>query len=132
LTTRHVQGDRLLVTETMRGRYQGGQVVVSVSASALELPASPSSLLAGRGAMSNDKALIPVWTLATGDVQIPSFADDGPMTAGRLAELRSVLAALADSPIATLEVHPLPDNLDRPRGIPLDAGAGVLQAAGSR
>jgi hypothetical protein len=25
--------------------------------------------------MSNDKALIPVWTLATGDVQVPPFAD---------------------------------------------------------
>ena len=76
--------------------------------------------------MSDDKALVPVWTLATGDVQVPQIAGNGPMTAERLAELRNVLAALADSPIATLEVHPLPDNLDRSRGIPLDAASPPL------
>jgi len=52
--------------------------------------------------MSDDKALVPVWTLATSDVQVPQIAGNGPMTAERLAELRNVLAALADSPIATL------------------------------
>ena len=77
--------------------------------------------------MSDDKALVPVWTLATGDVQLPPIAGNGPMTAERLAELRNVLAALADSPIATLEVHPLPDNLDRFRGIPLDAASPLAQ-----
>lgn len=49
------------------------------------------------------------------------------MTAERLAELRGVLAALADAPIATLEVHPLPDKLDRSRGIPLDAASPLAQ-----
>jgi hypothetical protein len=34
---------------------------------------------------------------------------------------------LADSPIATLEVHPLPDNLDHFRGIPLDAASPLAQ-----
>ena len=77
--------------------------------------------------MSDNKALVPVWTLATGDVQVPPIAGNGPMTAERLAELRNVLAALADSPIATLEVHPLPDNLDRSRGIPLDAASPLAQ-----
>lgn len=77
--------------------------------------------------MSDDRALVPVWTLATGDVRVPPIAGDGPMTAERLAELRNVLAALADSPIATLEVHPLPDNLDRSRGIPLDAASPLAQ-----
>ena len=77
--------------------------------------------------MSDDRALVPVWTLATGDVQVPPIAGNGPMTAERLAELRNVLAALADSPIATLEVHPLPDNLDRSRGIPLDAASPLAQ-----
>ena len=77
--------------------------------------------------MSDDKALVPVWTLATGDVRVPPIAGNGPMTAERLAELRNVLAALADSPIATLEVHPLPDNLDRSRGIPLDAASPLAQ-----
>src|SRR5580693_1180390 len=77
--------------------------------------------------MSDDKALVPVWTLATGDVRVPPIAGNGPMTAERLAELRTVLAALADSPIATLEVHPLPDSLDRSRGIPLDAASPLAQ-----
>ncbi|MEU2480939.1 hypothetical protein ABZ571_25040 [Streptomyces sp. NPDC013130] len=73
------------------------------------------------------KAIVPVWTLATDDVQAPAVAGDGPMTAERLAELRGVLAGLADSPIATLEVHPLPDTLDRSRGIPLDAVSPLAQ-----
>jgi hypothetical protein len=73
------------------------------------------------------KGTVPVWTLATGDVRVPTLAEDGPMTAERLAELRSVLAALADDPIATLEVHPLPDKLDRSRGIPLDGASPLAQ-----
>ncbi|MFF2205243.1 hypothetical protein [Streptomyces sp. NPDC058145] len=73
------------------------------------------------------KAAVPVWTLATGDVQVPAVAGDTPMTAERLAELRGVLAALADEPIATLEVHPLPDELDRGRGIRLDAVSPLAQ-----
>ncbi|MCX4427215.1 hypothetical protein [Streptomyces mirabilis] len=73
------------------------------------------------------KAIVPVWTLATGDVRAPAWAGDGSMTAERLAELRGVLAALADAPIATLEVHPLPDKLDRSRGIPLDAASPLAQ-----
>ncbi|MFE7747914.1 hypothetical protein [Streptomyces sp. NPDC057428] len=72
-------------------------------------------------------AAVPVWTLATGDVRVPAVAGDGPMTAERLGELRGVLAALADQPIATLEVHPLPDTLDRSRGIPLDAVSPLAQ-----
>ncbi|MFC8944296.1 MULTISPECIES: hypothetical protein [Streptomyces] len=70
---------------------------------------------------------VPVWTLATRDVQVPAVIGDGPMTAERLSELRSVLAALADQPIATLEAHPLPDKLDRSRGIPLDAASPLAQ-----
>ncbi|WP_405476602.1 hypothetical protein [Streptomyces sp. NBC_00009] len=78
--------------------------------------------------MTDDRrALVPVWTLATGDVRVPALAGDEPMTAERLAELRGVLAALADAPIATLEVHPLPDKLDRSRGIPLDAASPLAQ-----
>ncbi|MFJ5534199.1 hypothetical protein [Streptomyces sp. NPDC093261] len=73
------------------------------------------------------KAIVPVWTLATGDVRVPALTGDEPMTAERLAELRSVLAVLADEPIATLEVHPLPDKLDRSRGIPLDAASPLAQ-----
>ncbi|RSS24832.1 hypothetical protein EF914_06980 [Streptomyces sp. WAC05458] len=78
--------------------------------------------------MTDDrKGAVPVWTLATGDVRVPAVTGDGPMTAERLAELRGVLAALADEPIATLEVHPLPDKLDRGRGIPLDAASPLAQ-----
>ncbi|WDG32739.1 hypothetical protein N7925_32630 [Streptomyces sp. CA-278952] len=73
------------------------------------------------------KATVPVWTLATGDTRVPAWAGDGPMTAERLGELRGVLAVLADEPIATLEVHPLPDKLDRGRGIPLDAVSPLAQ-----
>lgn len=78
--------------------------------------------------MTDDrKRTVPVWTLATGDVRVPALTGDGPMTAERLTELRSVLAGLADEPIATLEVHPLPDRLDRGRGIPLDAASPLAQ-----
>src|SRR4051794_1507322 len=78
--------------------------------------------------MTDDsEAIVPVWTLATGDVRVPAVTGDGPLTAERLTELRGVLAALADQPIATLEVHPLPDNLDRSRGIPLDAASPLAQ-----
>ncbi|MFJ3300889.1 hypothetical protein [Streptomyces bacillaris] len=73
------------------------------------------------------KATVPVWTLATGDVRVPAVAGDGPMTAERLGELRGVLAALADRPIATLEAHPLPDKLDRGRGIALEAASPLAQ-----
>lgn len=73
------------------------------------------------------KANVPVWTLATGDVRVPAVAGDEPMTAERLTELRGVLAGLADKPIATLEAHPLPGQLDRSRGISLDAVSPLAQ-----
>ncbi|HEY9331527.1 MAG TPA: hypothetical protein VIS09_25345 [Streptomyces sp.] len=73
------------------------------------------------------KAIVPVWTLATGDVRVPAVAGDEPMTAERLTELRGVLAGLADKPIATLEAHPLPGRLDRSRGISLDAVSPLAQ-----
>jgi hypothetical protein len=78
--------------------------------------------------MTDDsKAIVPVWTLSTGDVWVPAVTVDEPMTAERLTELRSVLAALADQPIATLEVYPLPDKADLSRGIPLDAASPLAQ-----
>jgi hypothetical protein len=82
-----------------------------------------------QGAMMTDdsKAIVPVWTLATGDVRVPALTGDEPMTADRLAELRSALAILAAEPIATLEVHPLPSKLDPSRGIPLDAASPLAQ-----
>jgi hypothetical protein len=78
--------------------------------------------------MSDDRtASVPVWTLATGDVRVPGLTAGESMTAERLAELRGVLAVLADQPIVTLEVHPLPDKIDRGRGIPLDAASPLAQ-----
>lgn len=62
---------------------------------------------------------VQVWALATEQVSVPPFADDGPMTSERLSELRTVLAALANVPVATLEVHPLPAEVDRSGGIAL-------------
>lgn len=66
-------------------------------------------------------AAVPVWTLATGDVQVPAVSEGVEITAERLGELRSTLASLADHPIATLEAHPLPQELDRSRGKAMDA-----------
>ncbi|MEV7900957.1 hypothetical protein [Streptomyces anulatus] len=78
--------------------------------------------------MADDrKTTVPVWTLATTDVRVPGLTVGESMTAERLAELRGVLAVLADEPIVTLEVHPLPDKIDRGRGIPLDAASPLAQ-----
>jgi len=77
--------------------------------------------------MTDEGKVIPIWTLATGDTRVPAVPVEETMTADRLAELRGVLAALADQPIATLEVHPLPDKLDRSRGISLDAASPLAQ-----
>ncbi|MDO0925208.1 hypothetical protein QQY24_07150 [Streptomyces sp. TG1A-8] len=78
--------------------------------------------------MTDDrKTAVPVWTLATGDVRVPALTAGESMTAERLAELRGVLAVLADEPVVTLEIHPLPDKIDRGRGIPLDAVSPLAQ-----
>ena len=69
------------------------------------------------------KAAIPVWTLATRDVPQPPLIGDEAMTPERLAELRAVLAALADAPIATLEAHPMPRTLDRSGGLHLHSAS---------
>lgn len=78
--------------------------------------------------MTDDRGpVVPVWALATNDVRVPALSLGGPMTAERLGDLRSALAVLARQPIATLEVHPLPDKLDRSRGIHLDAVSPLAQ-----
>ncbi|MEU6244579.1 hypothetical protein [Streptomyces sp. NPDC047024] len=78
--------------------------------------------------MTDDrKTTVPVWTLATADARVPGLTAGESMTTERLAELRGVLAALADEPIVTLEAHPLPDKIDRGRGIPLDAASPLAQ-----
>ncbi|WP_045730240.1 hypothetical protein [Pseudarthrobacter chlorophenolicus] len=72
---------------------------------------------------TNSKALVPVWTLATEAVSVADVLGTEGLTPARLAELRTVLAALADSPIATLEMHPMPQTRDRKGGLPLDVAS---------
>ena len=48
--------------------------------------------------MTDDNAVVPVYTLATRQASAPDVGLDGPMTSARLSELRTVLAAMADSP----------------------------------
>jgi hypothetical protein len=67
--------------------------------------------------------VLPVWTLATADVSLPGLALGDRMTGQRLSELRAALAALANQPVVTLEVHPIPSSLDRRFGIPLEAAS---------
>lgn len=74
--------------------------------------------------MSNvDGTIVPVWTLSTTQgATVPAFADEGALTAERLTELRSALAAFASAPLVTLEAHPLPAKRDRASsGLALDA-----------
>ncbi|MDQ0733073.1 hypothetical protein QFZ57_003867 [Arthrobacter sp. B1I2] len=66
---------------------------------------------------TDSKALVPVWTLATEAVSVPDLLGTEGLTPARLAELRTVLAALADAPIATLEMHSMPPTRDRKGGI---------------
>ena len=54
---------------------------------------------------ADDNTAVPVWTLTTEDVNVPDVMAEGSMTPARLSELRTVLAALAGAPIATLEAH---------------------------
>ena len=71
----------------------------------------------------HEMSVVPFWTLSTNDrAEVPAAALDGSLTPGRLAELRSALAAFSSTPLVTLEAHPLPANRDRAAGgLPLDA-----------
>jgi len=71
----------------------------------------------------DNNAIVPVWTLATEDISLPNLFNEGNLTPTRLAELRTVLAALAASPIATLEVHTGVARRDRSAGILLHAAS---------
>jgi hypothetical protein len=62
---------------------------------------------------ADEKPVVPVWTLATRDVSVPStIPGTERMNPEVLRGLRTTWAALADVPIATLEPQPLPANLD--------------------
>lgn len=70
----------------------------------------------------NDKTPVPVWTLSTANTgQAPVTIGEGALTPGRLAELRTALAAFSDSPLVTLEAHPLTKRRGRSAGLPLDS-----------
>lgn len=70
---------------------------------------------------------VPVWTLLTTDVAMPVLADGEPMTSQRLDSLRTAMAALAQTPIATLEVHRLPNDLDTSGGMRLASSSPLAQ-----
>lgn len=75
----------------------------------------------------DNSAPVPVWALATEAVSVPNVLGGECMTPSRLAELRTVLATLADSPIATLEAHPISATRDRSGGIGLHAASPLAQ-----
>lgn len=79
--------------------------------------------------MTKDGAqIVPVWTLSTKSAShLPTGLGEEVMTSQRLTELRSALAAFVDSPVVTVEAHPLPQKLDRSKGIPLDSVSPLAQ-----
>jgi hypothetical protein len=75
-----------------------------------------------------DAPVVPVWTLSTSDdSSVPVMAGGDALTAERLAELRSALAAFSSAPLVTLEAHPLPQKRRRTAGLPLDAVSPLAQ-----
>ncbi len=77
---------------------------------------------------ADEGALVPVWTLTTEDVNVPDVTSGGAMTPECLGEIRTVLAALADSPIATSEAHPISAGSRRTGGIALHATSPLVTA----
>ncbi|WP_224084337.1 hypothetical protein [Arthrobacter sp. StoSoilB19] len=77
----------------------------------------------GQKVTTDCKTLVPVWTLATEAVGVSDVLGNEGLTPARLAELRTVLATLANSPIATLEMHAMPETRDRKGGLPLDVAS---------
>lgn len=64
----------------------------------------------------------PVWALSTAEgAAAPAVTGHDSLTPERLAELRSALAVFADTPVVTLEAHPLASRRERSSGIPLDS-----------
>lgn len=69
------------------------------------------------------RSVVPVWTLATRDTRLPAIPLEDSMTPERLAEIRTVLAAVADAPIATLDARPVPTDYDRSAGLALSSAS---------
>ena len=68
-------------------------------------------------------SVVPVWTLATRETQLPPIPLDDSMTPERLAEIRTVLAGVADVPLATLDARPVPADFDRSSGLALSSAS---------
>ncbi len=62
---------------------------------------------------------------------MPPVKLDEAMSAGRLAELRSVLAVLAEAPVTTLEVRPKPRDIDTSRGLSFGSASPIAQQLSS-
>ncbi|MGY4653775.1 hypothetical protein [Mycobacterium sp. URHB0021] len=76
---------------------------------------------------ADGKSLVPMWTLATEEVDIPDDTGEAAMTPERLADLRMVLATPANTPIATLEAHPIITKRRRSGDISLHAASPLAQ-----
>ncbi|WFN93811.1 hypothetical protein [Gordonia sihwensis] len=70
----------------------------------------------------NKGEVIPLWTLATAPDSLP-FPLEDRLTPSRLSELRTVLAALVERPVATLEAHPRPGSVDTTGGLRLGSAS---------
>jgi hypothetical protein len=81
----------------------------------------------GQSVTGDNQDLVPVWALSTEAVSVTNVLGEGEMTLPRLAELRTVLAALADSPVATLEAHRITTPRDRKGAIPLGSASPLAQ-----
>lgn len=72
--------------------------------------------------MTKDQGtVVPVLTLATEETHVPDVLAEGPLTAEKLTELRTVLAVMADHPVTTLEIRPMPETVPWSSGISLNA-----------
>ncbi|MDX1878954.1 hypothetical protein SBE55_14135 [Mycolicibacterium sp. 141076] len=70
-----------------------------------------------------EDVVVPLWLLATQETTLPEIPAAGGLTPERLSELRSALTLLADTPIATLEQHPMPEGVDRTGAVALHSAS---------
>ncbi|MGZ8178889.1 hypothetical protein ACXVUM_13250 [Williamsia sp. SKLECPSW1] len=70
---------------------------------------------------------VPMWTLATQEVDLPAVIGDEALPPARLDALRGVLAVLSETPIATLEAHSIPSTIDRSRAVNLASASPLAQ-----
>ncbi|MBD0862473.1 hypothetical protein IA539_14810 [Gordonia sp. zg691] len=77
--------------------------------------------------MSDELVEVPVWTVVTDAADLPAVFGDKALTANRLAGLRNALAELSETPLTTLEAHPLTESVDRSKGIHLHGVSPLAQ-----